>query len=85
MTKNRELWKGWESGYQSGEGVDFFQNLRLLEGMYEEARYLGAFPLRDPWEGLEIRIKLARRSPSVLKNDPSLDGHRRTDLEYVRR
>jgi hypothetical protein len=72
MIKNRELWKEWESEYQSREGVDFFQNLRLLEGMYEEARYLGAFPLQDPWEGLEIKIKIAKAA-----NVPTPPGRHR--------
>jgi len=39
---------------------DFSQNLELLEGMYEEARSLGLFPLSDPLEGLDMKIRMAR-------------------------
>ena len=60
MIRNRKLWEKWESEYRRKEAVDFLQNLRLLEGLYEEARCLGVLPLRDPWEGLEVKIRIAK-------------------------
>jgi len=44
----------------------------ILDGLYREALFLGVFPLKDPLEGLEIDIKLARALNGV-SNDGSLD------------
>jgi len=60
MIKDIRLWEKWESGYRRKEVSDFSQNLELLEGMYEEARSLGLFPLSDPLEGLDMKIRMAR-------------------------
>lgn len=73
MIRNRELWEKWESEYRRKEAVDFLQNLRLLEGLYEEARCLGVLPLRDPWEGLEVKIRIAKAI-----NVPTAPGENRT-------
>ena len=73
MIKNRELWRRWDSEYRRKETLDFFQNLRLLEGLYEEARCLGVLPLRDPWEGLEVKIRIAKAI-----NVPTAPGENRT-------
>ncbi len=45
--------------------VDYHKNLEILDAMYEEAVKLGVFPLKDPWEGLENCISLARALNSV--------------------
>jgi hypothetical protein len=55
MIRDRDVWEKWEFAYRRKEAVDFPQNLRLLEGIYEEARSLGIFPLHDPWERRERR------------------------------
>lgn len=60
MIKDKDLWEKWESEYRKREPVDFYQNLRLLHGMYEEARSLGTYPLPDPWEGLDVKIRIAK-------------------------
>ncbi len=39
---------------------DYFKNLRLFEALYREAKALGVFPLKDPLEGIENDIHLAR-------------------------
>ena len=50
----------WERAYRRGEPADFFHNLRLYEALFEEARALGIFPLKDPLEGLEVKFRLAK-------------------------
>ncbi len=45
--------------------VDYFKNLEIIEAMYQEAVALGVFPLKDPWDGIETCIKLARDLNSV--------------------
>lgn len=39
---------------------DYFQNLVVFEALYREASALGMLPLKDPLEGIENDIKLAR-------------------------
>jgi hypothetical protein len=60
MIRDQKLWQEWEKEYLKKERVDFVQNLELLDAMYEEARALKLFSSRDPLEGLEIKIELAR-------------------------
>jgi hypothetical protein len=36
------------------------QKLRLYQGMFDEARQLGVFPLKDPLDGIEEDIRRAR-------------------------
>jgi hypothetical protein len=50
------------------QGPDLAENLRVLEAMYEEARHLGVFPLRDALEGIEIDFKIARVVNFVRNN-----------------
>ena len=42
------------------EPPDYFRNLRIFEALYQEARSLGVLPLKDPLEGIEVDIHLAR-------------------------
>ena len=39
---------------------DYFQNLTIFEGLYREAKTLGVLPAKDPLEGLDTDIRLAR-------------------------
>jgi hypothetical protein len=47
--------------------ADYFQNLRLVEAMYEEAVLLGAFPQRKNGEDLDVALEIARVINSVQK------------------
>ena len=40
--------------------ASYRENARLVEGLYREARALGALPLSDPLEGIEVDVRLAR-------------------------
>lgn len=40
--------------------ASYHENARLLEGLYLEARSLGALPPSDPLEGIEIDVRLAK-------------------------
>ncbi len=39
---------------------DYFQNLKVVEALYNEARALGVLPPADPLDGIEVDIHLAR-------------------------
>jgi hypothetical protein len=55
------------------QGPDLAQNLRVMEAMYEEAKHLGAFPLRDALDGLEVDLKIAR-VVNFVRNDTHKDS-----------
>jgi hypothetical protein len=40
--------------------MSYLANLRIFEALFREARALGAFPLRDRLEGIEVDIALAK-------------------------
>ena len=60
MIKNPKLFEDWERRWMSESVVDFSQNLRIFEALYREACALGILPLKDPLEGLQMKIDLAK-------------------------
>ena len=60
MIKNTQLIEEFEKNYIKKERPDFFRNLKIFEAMYEEARALNIFPLKDPMEGLEEKIRFVK-------------------------
>lgn len=60
MVRDPNLWAEWEGSYIASQPADFQRNLKMLEAMYEYARFLGIFPLADPLEGLEVDIRVAK-------------------------
>jgi hypothetical protein len=60
MIKDKIFWETWEAQYIASEPPDFMRNLRLVDAMYEHARAIGVFPLQDPLEGLDTKIRLAK-------------------------
>ena len=60
MIRNSKLLEKFERDQIRKGEPDYFQNLRIFESLYEEAKPLGIFPLKDPSVGIEVDIKLAR-------------------------
>lgn len=60
MIKDVKAWQEWEDRYNASQPVDYEHNLRLADAMLEHARALGVFPPKDPLEGIETKIQLAR-------------------------
>lgn len=65
MIKNSEKLQKFEDELTRKEKVNIRQNFRLVEAMYEEAVSLGVFPLKDPLDGIEVDIKVAKVINSV--------------------
>jgi hypothetical protein len=42
------------------EKPDYLSALRLFEGMWREGMALGVLPLKDPLEGIDVDIRIAR-------------------------
>ena len=45
--------------------VDYGKNIRIVDALYNEAVAIGAFPLRNPLDGIEIDLKVAKVVNSV--------------------
>ncbi len=73
MIRDVERFREWEKEYQRKEKPDFFDNLRIVEALYQEARLLGVFPAGDPLQGIEDKIRLAR-----ALNVPGIAGETRS-------
>lgn len=60
MVRNTHLIDALNKAQIQASPPDYFRNLSLFEGLYNEAKALGALPLKDPLEGIETDIRLAR-------------------------
>ena len=60
MVKNPALVEAFEKAQSLLDRPDFARNLKIVEALYREACLLGAFPLKDPLEGIEVDVRLAR-------------------------
>ncbi|MDN3514786.1 MAG: hypothetical protein NG747_10340 [Candidatus Brocadia sp.] len=49
------------------EKVDIMKNFQIVEALYHEAVMLGVIPLKDPLDGFEVDIKIAKIINSVPK------------------
>jgi len=67
MIKNHKRLQEFERKLLKKEKVDIMQNFKIVEALYKEAVALGIFPLKNPLEGLEIDIKIAKVVNSVSK------------------
>ena len=67
MIKNYNEFSEFENELMSKEKVDIKQNFYIVEEMYKEAIFLGALPLKDPLEDIEVDINLAKILNSVSK------------------
>lgn len=67
MVRNRRELERLEKELIRREPVDIAKNFRLVSAMCREARALGVFPPKDPLEGIEINIKIARVVNAIPK------------------
>ena len=65
MIKNRKTLLTFEDKLIRESKPDILKNFRIVNAMYDEAVALGIFPLKDPLDGLEIDIKIAKVVNSV--------------------
>jgi hypothetical protein len=68
MIKNAKKLQAFEASRIMAEKVDVEQNLRILDALYEEAVMLGALPPKDPLEGIEVKIRIAKAVNSVQRS-----------------
>ncbi len=60
MIRNSALLESFERDLVRNQPADYRQNLLVFEALYHEARALGIFPLKDPLDGINVDLHLAR-------------------------
>ena len=59
MIKDIKALKKFEDGLLSKEQLSYDRAMSIFEALWNEAVSLGVLPLKDPMEGIEVKIKLA--------------------------
>lgn len=67
MVKNTEKLSKLETAIVRKEKPRMLKNLEIVEAMYKEALFLKVFPLKDPLDGIEVDLRIARIINSVSK------------------
>jgi hypothetical protein len=68
MVKNPHLLRKFEDSFVKERGkLSFNQAIRLFTFMWKEGVHLGVLPPKDPLEGIEVDIKIAKVVNSCLK------------------
>lgn len=69
MIKNPDLLRKFEDDYARQEGrLNYSQSLRIFTDMWKEGVRLGVLPPKEPLEGIEVDIRIAKVLNSCLKN-----------------
>jgi hypothetical protein len=69
MVKNPKKLQAFEAERIRAEKVDLEQNLRIVDALYDEARMFGVLPPKNPLEGIELKVRIARVVNSVQRAD----------------
>jgi len=67
MIKNAELLERFEYRQLRKETLAYKDALKIYESMWLEAKTLGILPLKNPMDGIEIKIKISRILNSCSK------------------
>jgi len=59
MIRNNEF-ENFEMEFVKRERVDVVRNFRIVDALYREAVTLGVLPLKNPLEGIEVDLKVAK-------------------------
>ncbi len=65
MITNHTAYAQFEEDLIRNQRVDIAQNFRIMDALYDEAVELGIFPLKDPLEGLDTILTIAKVVNSV--------------------
>jgi len=76
MIRDPETWCRWEAQWQRSTPADLEANLRLFQTLMDHARALGAWPPKDPLEGIEVDIRLAEAVNTYVPEPVSTSGPR---------
>lgn len=68
MIKNPKLLKKFEREEIKRSKLSYKEAMKIFEAMWEEAKNLGVLPLKDPMDGVEVAIRIAKILNSCSKN-----------------
>ena len=68
MIKNIKILEDFKNREIKKSKFSYNEALKIYEGLWNEAIALGILPDKDPLEGIEIDIKIAKILNSCLKN-----------------
>ncbi len=60
MIRDKRKWRQFEREFAREEELTIEQKYKILNALLQEAWTLGVFPPKDPLEGIEVKIKVAR-------------------------
>jgi len=60
MVKGGKLLAEFEKAYTALEKPDYWEALKIFEAMWKEGLMLGVLPLKDPLDGIEVDIRIAK-------------------------
>ncbi len=60
MVRDGQLLSEFNKAYLKTEKSDYFESLKLFEEMWKKGLQLGVLPLKDPLEGIEVDIRIAK-------------------------
>ncbi len=60
MIKDPVFVAEFEREYIRQDKTDYFDSLRLFEEMWKEGVFLGVLPPKDPLEGIDVDLRIAR-------------------------
>jgi hypothetical protein len=67
MIKNTELLERFEYKQLRKETLSYKDALKIYESMWLEAKALGILPLKNPMDGIEVKIRISRILNSCSK------------------
>jgi len=68
MVKDTRKLDAFAKEFLKSAKTDLKKNFKIIEALYDEAVALGALPLENPLEGIEVDIRIARVINSVSKS-----------------
>lgn len=77
MIRNKEYLEEFEKQVLMDETLDLERSLEIYEALWREAVELGIFPLKDPLDGVEDDIHLAKMLNRLKRKSPDDEGERR--------
>ncbi|MFC1668493.1 hypothetical protein ACFL1T_03825 [Chlamydiota bacterium] len=60
MIKNKKLWNEFERKFIAENKLSYKKAIKIYEAMWQEAVSLGVLPSKNPLEGIEKNIRIAR-------------------------
>jgi hypothetical protein len=60
MIINRAEWEKFERQQARADKADLRKNIAIFNALHDEAVALGVFPPKDPLEGVDVVLKIAR-------------------------